>query len=109
MLTFTLWLLFIATIIGLIYWHFSKRAAEIKRNIDQFVREAGRLAEQRDLRRLVQLRKDLREYGETFCVNRPWFGLYGYYVEAEWIVSGQAEAVETVLVAENKKGRGQIA
>lgn len=95
MLVFTLWLLFFGSIAGLIYWHFARRAAEIKRNIDDFVREAHRLTEAHDIIKLRQLHADLKQYGDEFCVGRPWFGLYGYYVEAEWLVSGDIISLGT--------------
>lgn len=109
MLAFTLWLLFICLIIGLIYRHFSNRAKEIKGRIDTFVREASQLNEQKDLYKLLQLHKALKQYGETFCVNRPWFNLYGYYVEAEWIVLGFAAELEQNLVSTARRGRAQSA
>lgn len=105
MLTFTLWLLSIGSNIGLIYWHFLKRSKEIKRTIDNFVREAGRLTEKQELPDLLQLHKALEAYGEEFCVNRPWFNIYSYYVEAEWIVSDQVTGLKQVLMAKVRKRR----
>lgn len=108
MIAFTLYLLFSCIILGLFYWHFSKRAKEIKANLDWYVREASRLVTEKDLANLLRLHQALKQYGEQFCVGRPWFGLYAYYVEAEWIVSGRMHELETemrTIVQKARKGK----
>lgn len=83
MIRLAIWLLVIAAFIYGIYCNYKRSAALIKRHIDGFCASATAAYNQKDAALLERYHEVILDYGRQHCVDRPWFGLYEYFTEAD--------------------------
>ena len=88
MIRFAIWLLVIAAFAYGIYRNYKRSANLVKKHIDQIVIAATAARAAKDKDTLDKYYEALCDYGRQYCVDRPWFGLYEYYIEARIHVEG---------------------